>query len=61
MLRDIPRQRKSRIPILVDLIEDNTRNRWIFPLCALLIYVLIVVSITNIEDTVKIFFYLQFK
>lgn len=41
------------LPYLVDLVEDNLRNRFLFPLSALLLYILIVISITSVEETLQ--------
>ena len=36
---------KIPLPYLMDLVEENARNRFIFPLVALAIYILLAVSI----------------
>jgi hypothetical protein len=52
-----PKSKKCNfsLPYLIDLVEDNIRNRLLFPLCALLLYVLIVIIIANVEDVVSYF------
>lgn len=53
-----------KLPYLVDLVEDNLRSRFLFPLCALLLYILIVISIANVSTPVikkhwKIYFIVE--
>ena len=52
-----PKNPKSQhlgwFPFFLDLIEDNVRSRVLFPIATLCLYILIVISITNVEDTVR--------
>lgn len=53
------KNKRCSIPLVVDLIEDNMRSRVLFPLAALLLYILLVVNIVNFEETVFKAFIIQ--
>lgn len=41
------------LPSLADLVEDNMLNRWLFPLCTLLLFILLVIQLTTPEEIVN--------
>jgi hypothetical protein len=42
------KHRRFRFPYLMDIVEDNVRNRCIFPLVALSFYLFIIFAVVNI-------------
>ena len=47
-----PASKLHIFPYFLDLVEDNVRNRCIFPLCALALYVLLTITIIVSETSV---------
>ena len=41
------------MPFVVDLVEDNVRNRCIFPIVALALYITLVFQLTDAENAVN--------
>lgn len=48
-----PSSKTKVFPYFLDLVEDNVRNRCLFPLVALALYVLLVITIIATEDSVN--------
>ena len=51
-----PKKSRCGCPQVVDLVEDNMRSKLLFPLSALLLYVLIVVNIVGSAVVVMMYF-----
>ena len=56
MITNRPSSKKHVFPYFLDLVEDNVRNRCLFPLTALALYVLLVITIISSGTTVSFFF-----
>ena len=56
-----PSCQKHVFPYFLDLVEDNVRNRCLFPLVALALYVLLVITIITSESAVKFFTFFLFN
>ncbi len=55
MITNRPSSKKHYFPYFLDLVEDNVRNRCLFPLVALALYVLLVITIMSSESAVSFF------
>lgn len=53
-IKKISWTRLRRIPSIVDLVEDNSRSRYLFPLLAMTLYALVMFAIVNIVTEVTV-------
>lgn len=53
MKENRPSSKRHIFPYFLDLVEDNVRNRCLFPLIALALYVLLVITIIQAEESVN--------
>jgi hypothetical protein len=55
MIEEFPAyRRKSNIVFIIDLVEDNVRSRIVYPLCATLLFLMLVFIVTNSTNTVPL-------
>lgn len=54
MIEEFPSyRRKTNVIFIIDLVEDNVRSRIVYPLCATLLFLMLVFIATSSTNTVN--------